>query len=100
MQGDEAHTTFIREIKIDDYQKDTADNTLVIVESSNLQFGTGAKVWEASVCLAKTLGYLQEEKIYDFNNKRILQLGCGAGLLALYMGALGAHVIATDLPII
>lgn len=60
MEGDNSNTTFVREIKIDDYEKDTVDNTLVIVESSNLKYGTGAKIWEASVCLAKTLSYMQE----------------------------------------
>lgn len=45
MEGDNSNTTFVREIKIDDYEKDTIDNTLVIVESSNLQYGTGAKIW-------------------------------------------------------
>lgn len=32
--------------------------------------------------------------------KNVVELGCGAGLLSIYLAALGAQVQATDLPIV
>lgn len=34
----------------------------------------------------------------NFAGKQILELGCGVGLLSVYLGCLGANVIMTDLP--
>lgn len=50
--------------------------------------------------LAKALAYLNEERVYTLKGKKIVELGCGAGLLSIYLAALGADVLATDLPIV
>lgn len=53
-----------------------------------------------SVVLAKALAYMSEENVYPMQNKTVLELGCGAGLLSIFLAALKANVIATDLPIV
>lgn len=34
------------------------------------------------------------------HNRTVLELGCGAGLLSIFLASLKANVIATDLPIV
>lgn len=36
--------------------------------------------------------------MYSLKGKTVIELGCGAGLLSIYLAALGAKVYATDLP--
>ena len=47
MEGSENEKQFIeRSIKIYDEMENSDDNTIKIVESSNMQIGTGSRVWE------------------------------------------------------
>jgi len=48
--------------------------------------------------LAKALHYLKEEGEISFKGKSVLDIGCGVGLVGLYLTALGANVSLCDLP--
>jgi len=53
-----------------------------------------------AIILAKALHYLTEEGVLNVHNKTILELGCGVGLLGIYLAAIGNKVIMSDLPAI
>lgn len=41
---------------------------------------------------------MNEEGAFPLKGKRVLDLGCGTGLLGIYLGCLGAHVVLADVP--
>jgi hypothetical protein len=43
----EENHLFRRDIKIDDYEESSPNNTITIIESSNPRYGSGSKVWES-----------------------------------------------------
>ena len=53
---------------------------------------TGAAVWDAALVLAHYL-----PQVMDWEGRRVLELGAGAGLLAITAAQLGATVVATDM---
>lgn len=44
--------------------------------------------------------FLHQEQVQPLKGTTVVELGCGAGLLSIYLAALGATVYATDLPIV
>jgi len=50
--------------------------------------------------LAKCLHLLDEESILKLKGKRILEFGCGVGLLGIYLAAIGINVVMSDVPAI
>jgi len=87
---------FEKTIKIDDEMENSDDNTIKIVESSNMQIGTGSRVWECAIILGKYAIKQHLEKGL-FKKKVILELGAGTGLLSVMLASLGNEVIATDI---
>lgn len=63
--------------------------------------GTGAALWTAALGLARYLEHRfgpPEAGASAVAGLRVLELGCGTGLVSLVMGWLGARVVATDIP--
>ena len=54
----------------------------------------GAKLWPGSLAVAQLLARLPAERLGEL---RVLELGCGNGLISLTAAARGATAIATDL---
>ncbi|DAZ99866.1 TPA: hypothetical protein N0F65_008609 [Lagenidium giganteum] len=66
-----------------------------IGEVGNSGKGTGLTTWDGSVILAK---YLEHTRAKDFEDKRVVELGAGTGLVGLSVALLGAReVLLTDL---
>lgn len=53
-----------------------------------------------SILLGKAMMFLHQEQVQPLKGTTVVELGCGAGLLSIYLAALGATVYATDLPIV
>ena len=51
-----------------------------------------------AIVLAKTLHFNHEEGAFPLKGLTFLELGCGAGLLGIYLSCLGANVIMADVP--
>jgi len=97
MEGSENEKQYFeRSIKMYDEMENSDDNTIKIVESSNMQIGTGSRVWECAIILGKYAIKQNLEKGL-FKKKVILELGAGTGLLAIMLASLGNEVIATDI---
>lgn len=61
---------------------------------SSLHFSGGLKIWE---CTYDLLQYLMHNKdIIEFQDKNVLDLGCGAGILGIYALQNGANVTFQD----
>ena len=58
---------------------------------------TGAAVWDAALVLAHYLPRVMEAEGGSWEGRRVLELGAGAGLLAIAAAQLGASVVATDM---
>ena len=56
----------------------------------------GLKIWECSLDLVNYLNTLTVEKKIDFRDKKVLELGCGAGLPGIYACLKGASVYFQD----
>ena len=56
----------------------------------------GLKIWECSLDLVNYLNKLTFEKKMDFTDKKVLELGCGAGLPGIYACLEGARVYFQD----
>ena len=56
----------------------------------------GLKIWECSLDLLSFLNKLTVEKKIDFRDKKVLELGCGAGLPGIYACLKGASVYFQD----
>jgi len=73
----------------------SGDVTPALEDDSDLvtgQYEGGMKIWE---CCLDLVQYLHEEK-YNFAGKRVLELGCGAGLPGMYSAKFGAEVWFND----
>jgi len=73
----------------------SGDVTPALEDDSDLVTGKyegGMKIWE---CCLDLVQYLHEEK-FNFSGKRVLELGCGAGLPGLYAAKFGAEVWFND----
>ena len=58
---------------------------------------TGLAVWNSSLLLARLLQRLAQNEVQWFQEKSVLELGCGTGMVSLLLALLGAaNVIATD----
>uniref|UniRef100_A0A7S2G4P6 Calmodulin-lysine N-methyltransferase n=1 Tax=Haptolina brevifila TaxID=156173 RepID=A0A7S2G4P6_9EUKA len=65
-------------------------------EPDDPKMGTGNVLWSGGIGLAR---YLEHRYGSDgLAGRRVLELGCGCGLVSLAAAALGASVTATDLP--
>lgn len=58
------------------------------------QIGTGGVLWEAAIVLADFVS--RHSAKYQWQGKRVLELGAGTGLVAIALAAEGADVLATD----
>lgn len=76
---------------------ETIASTLSITVSSDPALKTAINVWGGNRAGYALLDLLSSRGA--LTNARILGLGSGQGLLELTAAALGAHVVATDLPI-
>lgn len=54
----------------------------------------GAKIWECTIDLIDY--FVENTKLSDFKAKRVLDLGCGSGLLGIYALTCGATVHFQD----
>lgn len=54
----------------------------------------GAKIWECTIDLIDY--FVENTKISDFKAKRVLDLGCGSGLLGIYAVTCGSTVHFQD----
>ena len=64
-----------------------------LITSSDLNSGEyegGLKVWE---CTYDLMQYLHENDVFDYKKARIMDMGCGAGLLGLFTLLRGAKVV-------
>ena len=50
--------------------------------------------------MAKSLHHLKDEGEFSLSGKSVLELGCGVGLVGLYLAALGTNVALVDTPVI
>ena len=48
--------------------------------------------------MAKTLHYLADEGSLQLNDKQVLELGAGVGLVSIYLACLGSRVVMADVP--
>lgn len=72
------------------WEEDTVDNKIVIEIEPKTAFGTGTHE-TTSLCME----YVENE---DFSGKRILDIGCGSGILSILASKLGAdHIDACDI---
>ena len=53
-----------------------------------------------AIVMAKCLHFMSEEGSLDLSKKHILELGCGMGLLGIYLACIGGTVMLTDLPVV
>lgn len=60
--------------------------------------GTGAALWSAAIGLARFLEGRFGTAPPPLAGCRVLELGCGTGLVSLCLACLGADVVATDIP--
>jgi len=78
-------------------QKYSGDLTPALKESSDLVPGVyegGLKIWECSYDLVKYLSEKYSED--DLSSKKVLELGCGAGIPGIYCFTRGATVYFND----
>ena len=63
------------------------------------QSGTGSALWTAAIGLARYLEHRYHRGAEGaLTGRRVLELGCGTGLVSLVAAALGGDVVATDIP--
>ena len=63
------------------------------MRQNRLESSTGSLLWDASVVLAH---YVSDHLRPLMQNAKVLELGCGLGLVSTFCASLGAHVTATD----
>lgn len=93
---------FEKSLKIYDELENSEDNVINIIESSNMQIGTGSRVWECVINLRKKIvlkelqgiilgkyAIKQNDEKGLFKKNVILELGAGTGLLAIMLASLG-----------
>jgi len=51
-----------------------------------------ADIWPSAICLAE---YILDNR-YQFKDKKVLEIGCGLGLVGIAATAVGADVVFTD----
>jgi predicted nicotinamide N-methyase len=56
----------------------------------------GATIWDCAFVMMKTFENLEKYPEGFFNNKKILELGSGTGIIGIVLLNLGAHVTFTD----
>lgn len=63
----------------------------------NLDYGYAGEVWDAALVLAYFYLSDKSKKVHDFENKTIIELGAGTGILGIIAASLNAKkVIQTD----
>ncbi|KAK9819756.1 hypothetical protein WJX72_002004 [[Myrmecia] bisecta] len=60
--------------------------------------GLSFQVWPSSLTLSKYAELMALQHPQHWQGKRVLELGCGCGLMGLVFAALGAQVMLTDMP--
>ncbi|BDA41992.1 probable EEF1A lysine methyltransferase 3 [Coccomyxa sp. Obi] len=60
--------------------------------------GLSFQIWPSSLSLARYAEIEDRHESHCWQGKRVLELGCGCGLVGLCFAALGADVLLTDLP--
>ncbi|XP_074659705.1 histidine protein methyltransferase 1 homolog [Tubulanus polymorphus] len=93
---DETEITFVDIANIPRNAKD-GDGEETIAELSDLVpniYEGGLKIWECSLDLTDYLRSIKDE--INFNDKSVLELGCGAGLPGIYAYKNGADVMFSD----
>jgi predicted nicotinamide N-methyase len=78
---------------------DTNSQQVIRIQQQTSGSGkTGLAVWNSGLVLMRLLVALKEQgAIQDWNNQRVLELGCGTGLVSIVASRLGSKsVLATD----
>mmetsp|Transcript_17227 Transcript_17227/g.25848 ORF Transcript_17227/g.25848 Transcript_17227/m.25848 type:complete len:271 (-) Transcript_17227:117-929(-) len=75
----------------------TNNGTEVTMEQK-IEEGVGGVVWTATIQFSKYLEKRNKNKNPSFAGIRILELGCGTGMVGIIAASLGADVTLTDLP--
>lgn len=83
----------------DDDQDDKEPSSNSIKINQKWTSDEAGVVWDASIMMAKYLANLfaNHEFKTKFQNKNIVELGAGTGFLGIWMAAMGANVLLTDL---
>jgi len=78
-----------RKIEFDD------NKTLEIMQ--DLKFGYAGEVWDSALVLCNSAKKESFQKMFDFRDKQILELGSGTGICGLFLSALAPKkIILTD----
>ncbi|XP_015676030.1 EEF1A lysine methyltransferase 3 [Protobothrops mucrosquamatus] len=68
---------------------------LSIIQYHGARLGVAAPVWEAALTLCE---YFEAKKM-NFQDKKVIELGAGTGVVGILASLLGGHVTITDLPV-
>lgn len=73
------------------------DNNKTLEIAQDLKFGYAGEVWDSALVLCNSAKKESFQKMFDFKNKLILELGSGTGICGLFLSALGPNkIILTD----
>lgn len=88
----------------DTFQLEINNKILCIRQLKNGELngiGTGATVWPAACVLSKYLEHQVKLKLLSLKQKKVVELGCGTGIVGIALSMLGAHeVVLSDVPIL
>lgn len=87
---------FVRRIEFDDEDDNITDSKVIEIYQKYDSDESGV-VWDSSLLLAKYLEHQVKLKNITLLNANCLELGTGTGFLGIWLAAMGANVMVTDL---